>query len=182
MCSYLIPTSNLRQIIPETIFLDPEHYQRAHLVSTRLANEMLQWQSYLDVLAVIGLAEWLRKRIPGKSIDIEQYLSMTHHNGNNYPLWVGNFQLYSLAVEHVLSESIEIPADLITNPNRAAHFYVVSEVDEEQGQLIIRGCIRYDRLTNYLEQKKLQPSSHGGYVVPLAIFESEPNHLQYYLN
>jgi hypothetical protein len=180
MFSYSIPTSSLRQVLLETVDLEHEHYEQARFVSPQLHNELHQWQIYLNTLAVLGLTKWCKAKMPNRPVKIDWHEPLAP-NSNNCCFEVDGFKLCALAVEHIWNESIEIPVSCINNPEWAAHFYVVAEIMEEQEQLVIRGYLRFDQLTSYIQQSDLQPLANGCYRLPLDIFEPEPNHLLYYL-
>jgi hypothetical protein len=127
-------STDLRLLLPEVIWLEPEHFQQATEISSQVRNEAQQWQTYLNILALSGFEEWLKERIPDRAInrDFNVIESICH-------LTVGEFKLGLIATEQVLDELVNIPQAAIASPELAAHFYVVLEVDEEEEQ-VIRVC------------------------------------------
>ncbi|MFQ4162425.1 DUF1822 family protein [Scytonema millei] len=92
-------------------------------------------------------------------------------------LQLGEFKFCLISTENILDEVVNIPESTIHQHEQLAHFYVVLEVSEEQEEVIIRGCLRYDRLITYCSSDFLQD---GFYQLPLSVFDPEPNHLLHY--
>jgi hypothetical protein len=166
----------LELLLPETVCLEPEHFARAREISVRGTNEAHQWQIYLNSLAQLSLVQWLGERMPDKAISLENS-SPIGVFGN---IRVSDFRLYAIATEQILDEVVNLPGEAIFSPELAAHFYVLLEVSEEQKQVTIRGCLRYDCLIDYLTQVHLQPLQNNYYQIPLSEFEAESNHLLFY--
>jgi hypothetical protein len=167
-------STDLRLLLPEVIWLEPEHFQQATEISNQVRSEAQQWQTYLNILALSGFEEWLKERIPDRAVNREGNLIEPVCR-----LKVGEFKLGLIATEQVLDELVNVPQVAIASPELAAHFYVVLEVDEEEEQVIIRGFLRYDELIKYQSSVNLQP--HNGYYnFPLSLFDAELNHLLFY--
>lgn len=170
------PSFNLRR--PEAIGLEPEQFEQALVnpLASPSVNEAGQWQLYLNALALLGFEQWLQKRAPSHFIDRTQCINQV---GAVYNLKIDEFKLNLIVKEHVLDEVAEIPREAIKQPELAAHFYVLLEVSEEQQRVLIRGFLRYDRLSKYCSQVSncLQNSY---YKIPLFAFDLEPNHLLFY--
>lgn len=175
MINSLSSTTNLRLFLPEVIWLEAEHFQRAAKISNPIKNELQQWQTYLNTLALSAFEEWLRERIFDQAINSEP-----NSIGNFCQLKVGEFKLGLITTEHILDEAVYIPQPAIARPDLAAHFYVVLEVAEEQEEVIIRGFLRYDELVNYRQKKNLQLFPDGCYQIPLSLFDAESNYLFFY--
>lgn len=185
-----INSNSLRLLLSEVIWLEAEHFKQAQEISERLGNSTYlseehqlprydsataTWQTYLNVLGLLGLEEWLQDRIPDRPInrDINFRETMCY-------LKMGEFKYGVIATEHLLDEVITIPQAVLDRPELVAHFYVVVEVYEEQEQVIIRGFLRYDRLSNYLATVHLPHLEDGYYQLPLSLLEVEPHHLLFY--
>lgn len=168
------PVTDLRLLLPEVIWLEPEHFQQAKEMSNQVKSEAQQWQTYLNALAISGFEEWLREKISDQTINPEPNLIETICQ-----LKVGEFKLGLIATEHILDEVVHVPQSAIAQSDEAAHFYVVLEVAEEQEEVIIRGFLRYDELVNY-QKDNLQLSQDGCYQLPLSLFDAESNHLLFY--
>jgi hypothetical protein len=161
-------STDIRLLLPESIWLESEHFQEAKKISVIANNEADKWQSYLNALALLGFEKWLSTHITQQLIKRDSNISY---------LKVGEFKVCLIATENILDEEVKLAVDIIQKPELAAHFYVLLEVLEEQEEVIIRGFLRYDELVNYTI--KLQ-SRDGFYRLPLAEFDPEPNHLLFY--
>ena len=173
MGNFLGNSTNFRLLLPEFIWLQPEHFEQARKTMIQVKNEAHQWQIYLNALAVQSFKEWLKERIP-----------LQRSRDNNVieagsQLQVGEFKFWVIATEHLLDEVVNIPQNGIDKPEEAVNFYVLLEVLEEQEEVVLRGFMRYDQLVNYRSQVNLQLES-GCYQLPLSEFDAEPNHLLYY--
>ena len=175
MFNFSVIPKDLRFRTPETIWLEPEHFEQAGEISDRLHNEQQQWQAYLNALVMLAFAAWLKERLPNQPIQpIAQEIAEVRY------LKVGEFKLCLMATEHVLDEVVNIPRVAIEQPELAAHFYVVLEVLEDQEEVIIRGFLRYDELTTQANRVR-SSQSDGFYQLPLSTFDAELNHLLVYV-
>ena len=167
-------STGLRLMLPEVIWLEPEHFEQATEISSQVRSEASQWSTYLNTLALSGFKEWLEERIPDKQVNREPNVieSICH-------LKVGELKYGLIATEHLLDEVVGVPQAAITRPELAAHFYVVLEINEEQEQMIVRGFLRYDELLNYQSTVNL-PLRNDCYQLPLSLFDAELNHLLFY--
>jgi hypothetical protein len=168
-------STDFRFLLPEIIWLEPEHFEQAKEISDLVNGEALQWQTHLNALALLGFEKWLNDRIPEQAV----YRDATGIVNVCY-LKFGEFKLCLIASEGLLDEVINVPQDAIASPELAAHFYVVLEVLEEQGQVIIKGFLRYDQVVNYRSRDNLQLLRDGCYKLPLSALDTEPNHLLFY--
>jgi Protein of unknown function (DUF1822) len=175
MINPLTNSTNFRLLMPEIIWIEPEHIERATTVRDRTINESQQWQAYLNTLALLGLEEWLRERISDFNINRESDI-----NKPATYLKVGDFKVCIIATENLLDEIVYLPQDILNRPEFVAHFYAIIEVLEEEEQAIIRGFQRYDLLNNYRSQVDLSVQADGCYPFPLSVFDAEPNHLLAY--
>ena len=163
--------TNFRLLSPESIWLEPEDFDRAKNISERVSHESNQWQTYLNTLALSALERWLRERMPEQSISTSDRIIE-----NTARLDLGEFKVCAIATEHLLDELIELPRDVVESPELTTHFYVILEVLEEQEEVIFRGCLNYNQLIDYRDRTKLQPQDNF-YHLPLSLFDTEPNHL-----
>ena len=163
--------TNFRLLSPESIWLEPEDFDRAKNISERVSHESNQWQTYLNTLALSALERWLRERMPEQSISTSDRIIE-----NTARLDLGEFKVCAIATEHLLDELIELPRDVVESPELTTHFYVILEVLEEQEEVIFRGCLNYNQLIDYRDRTKLQPQDNF-YRLPLSLFDTEPNHL-----
>jgi Protein of unknown function (DUF1822) len=176
MICHSLNTTNLRLLLPETLWLEPKHFERAKEISDRSNDEPQQWQAYLNALAMLAFESWLKERLP-------THYQMKHGNHefvNGCYLKVGDFQLCVMATEHVLDEIIRVPKLVIEQPDLAAHFYVVVEVLEEQEQAIVRGFLQYNDLIAQANGMGI-PKSEEFFLLPLLVWDAEINHLMVYI-
>ena len=166
---------DVRLALPEVVWLEPEQYDRAQILSQPVADERQRWQTYLNALARLGLEQWLHDRLCDRPIQCHSGVDV---ESASY-LSINDFKLCLIAAEHMLDELVPISQDIIEKTDLAADFYVILEVLEEQGQVIIRGILRHDQLVNYCRQCHL-PSSEN-YQLPLELFDPEINHLLFYV-
>ena len=164
-------STDLRLFLPEVIWLRTKHFDLAREMSDRVTGEAQQWQTYLNALALLSFEQWLSDRLPDRAINRDDCAI-------GY-LRVGEFKFCAIATEHLLDELVNIPQNAIDKPERAAHFYVLLEVLEEEEKVILRGFLRYDELVNYRLRFNLQLRD-GCYQLPLSLFDGEPNHLLLY--
>jgi hypothetical protein len=166
-------SNEFRVLLPEAIWLEPNHFEQARTLSHGTSDEALQWQTYVNALAFLGFSQWLDEKMPDKA------RSAAHFMEGGSLVKVGEFKLCLIAVEHVLDEVIPIPQEAVFNPDLAAHFYVALEVCPEEEQVILRGLLRHDQLTSYLRQRQINRSlsPEECYPIPLSRFDPEPNHL-----
>jgi hypothetical protein len=175
MVSSPVSPTDFRLLLPEIIWLEPEHFDRAIEITDQVKSEAHKWQTYLNALALLGFEGWLSERLPEKTVNRDTNLieSVCH-------LKVGEFKLCLIATEHLLDEVVNVPQDAIQEPRLAAHFYVVLEVLEEQEEVIFRSVGCYDQLVNYLCRSYLQLLRNSCYELPLSLFDAEPNDLLVY--
>ncbi|MEA5593194.1 DUF1822 family protein [Rivularia sp. UHCC 0363] len=169
-----IYSQDLRLLLPETVWLEPEHFSLANQISSlEMTNTADSWQTYLNTLALLALEVWLGERLPDKVI-----LRDTNSIATAGNLKVDEYKFCAIATENLLSEIVAIP-QLIANPVDSAHFYVLIEVLEEQEEVVIRGFLPHKKLIEVKSSLEL-PISDGCYQVPLSLFDVEPNHLLLY--
>lgn len=164
-------STDFRLLIPESIWLEPEDFDRAKNIIQRVSPESNQWQIYLNTLALFALEKWLIERMPEQSISTSE--QMIENTGR---LDVGKFKVRAIATDNLLDELVELPKDVLESPELTTHFYALLEVLEESEEVIFRGCLNYDQLSDYRDRLNLQPQNNF-YQLPLSLFDTEPNHL-----
>lgn len=165
---------NSRLLLPELIWLEPEHVEQAKAMNAGSLLEAQQWQSYLNTLALLGFEQWLSNRLPEQAIQ-----RLSRPTDSVAYIEVNGFTMGLIAVEHVLDETVRIPQAAVEQPELVAHFYVLLEVSEEQELVTVRGFLRFDELINYRDRSHLQVQD-GCYLLPLTSLDAEPNHLLFY--
>lgn len=165
--------TNHRLLLPETIWLEAEDYDRASNISNSIKSEAQSWQTYLNLLALFGLKTWLAENLPQQKlksqIDVQQ---------QTYYLKVGDFTVSAIAIENVLDEVVFVSQQQLHN--QPTHFYVVLEINEEAEEAIFRGLLRRDLLDSYVQQSRGLSTANETYSLPLSWFDPEPSHLLSY--
>jgi hypothetical protein len=167
-------SNSYRQIQPKTVWLEPEHYERAIEISQKIDSDINQWKAYLNELAFLGFTEWLQQQIP--DIEVKQNLDLHQERVN---LQVGEFKVQLITVDN-LDDNVTIPLINITSPQLAAHFYVLIEVLEEAERITIHGIIRHDELSQIQKLKYLTTQSEVC-EIPLSSFDGEVDNLLLYI-
>lgn len=172
MARNLTHTTDVRFLLPETLWLEPEHFERAKDISDRFNTEEHQWQVYLNALGMLTFEAWIRERITSNPIVRSDSALST----KACYLRAGEFKLYLLSTEHVLDEIVCVPKRVIEQPELAAHFYVVLEVLEEQEQAIIRGFLPHSEVAAICSSQ-----SGDSCILPLSVLDHEIDHLMGYV-
>jgi Protein of unknown function (DUF1822) len=174
--------TNIREILPEIVYLETEDFAQAKNLSEIFPNEEQKWQIYINSLAYFGFTKWIKTRLGDLSINHED---CSLFNLKEYPepiemiynLRVGDFKICLIPVESLTESGITIPISILKSAKFAAHFYVLIEVLEEEAQIIIHGLIRHDQIVKNTPLINLNPSLQ----LPLSSFDHEPNNLLAYL-
>lgn len=168
-------SQNLRLLLPEIIWLQPEHFLFAKQTSSPDShNSSYSWQIYINTIALLALEEWLSERLSNQSIYRDT--STIKIAGN---LKVDEFKFCAIATEHLLDEIVNIPQSAIENPELAAHFYVLLEVLEEEQEVGIKGFLTYNQIVKIKSDLSLCIAENC-YQLPLSLFDIEPNHILSY--
>ena len=184
MITTVTSPSHLRMLLPETLWLEPEHFATAQRQSDLVADASEQWQAYIQMLAQLSLRDWLRDRLPTCRLSsVESPIAA----GPIGYFSADNFRLCVVATEHVLDEIVRIPCAAVDLAEQCAHYYVLVEVLEDRQEAVVRGFLRYDELTAYLSQtnsvqnNSVSEAMASHYRVPLSFLDSEPDHLVAYI-
>lgn len=166
---------------PETIVLTPHQIDEAVELSLQLPNIESQWQTYLHALALFAFESWLSDRLEQVSLDRKDCSLFQMPVANILPavchLKLNNFKLCLLATGSLRDDTVNCPRAIVELPEYIPHFYILIEVLEEQESATISGVLRYDQLVNWQQQVKLQAQEDWMYPLPLAWFDSDPDHL-----
>ncbi|MFB8788079.1 MAG: DUF1822 family protein [Potamolinea sp.] len=168
----------------ETIDLSPELINQAVEISTKIPNEELQWQTYLNALAMFSFEEWLETRARDLNIHrVEQVLQPATINA--IPafchLQINGFKVCLLATGSLTDEEVSLPRPIVDLPEFIPHLYVLVEVQEEQEVAMISGFLSYDQLVNQRDNVNLQADEDWTYQLPFHWFETDPDDLLLYL-
>ncbi|MDX2099141.1 MAG: DUF1822 family protein [Leptolyngbyaceae cyanobacterium bins.59] len=182
---YPISTSILADfgtLQPETVALSPGIIQRSVQASRQTEAQGNGWGNYLTLLALAGFRQWLAERACDLSVNdrcgllispnrVGEGICTIEVQGN--PL--GPFKVGVLAIEGWLEDTIELPWEVIEQPDYAAQFYVLVLVQEEQGWVTVHSFLSADRL-----RQTIQLSS-GICPISLEQFEPDPEQFLLYL-
>jgi hypothetical protein len=202
-------STGFRILLPETIWLEPEHFEQARAISNNSINsnsassESHQWQAYLNALAQQGLEQWLRERmleqVCYKEIIPTTYQSPEHQGPEHQspehqspehqsPEHQSSEQFAAVSFVQVdefrlcliaVEHLLDEVVELPQFTLGQAHFYVVLEISEEQEQVTLRGFLSYKQLVNHCSRVHLRSPSDL-YQLPLSLFDIELNHLLFY--
>ncbi|MEO0770325.1 MAG: DUF1822 family protein [Cyanobacteria bacterium J06649_4] len=177
MFSFLDQTQSDVSLLSTTVVdLDEQQHQQAKALSeAKGGTEVEQWQAYLTLLGQLAFCAWFS--------EYQSDESLTFSENETGLVQIGEFRVRVLVVEHCLSEQVSIPVQVIDDPEKAAHFYMLLEVTEEQSDVWLRGLIRRDRLSKRQQTQTQQQESTDGQdaiVVPLSAFKPEPSRLLHY--
>jgi Protein of unknown function (DUF1822) len=138
----------------DAITLSDAQSDRA-LALSQTAAPGQQWQTYLAALAAAGFGEWLQDRAP----------SLNLSPAADGPLLVNGFRLWLVTADG--DAEVAVPRRALASP---AHFYVMVDVWEEQQQVAVSGCLRYDQLPTAANDSE-------DCWVPRSAFDPDPSHL-----
>lgn len=173
-------------LLLEAVELEPEHFQQAAQISNQILDEAHKWQTYLNSLSLVGFEQWLKERKPELhlvknqcSILQPQYATEINAVCN---LKVEELNICLINIDVLSEEFVNLPKAALDLPEFTAHFYVLIEVLEEQGEVRIDGFLPYNQLDNYRRLVNLQTSENKYYQLPLSLFNSQANQLLLYLS
>ncbi|MGL5082040.1 MAG: DUF1822 family protein [Microcoleaceae cyanobacterium] len=169
----------------EAVALSQDQIDQAIKISNQAVGESQQWSIYLDALALFGFEKWLSENYPELMTNREYcslfQLSQANILGAICHLKVGDFKLCLLKING-LGETIELPQLTLELPQFIAHFYVVTNVLEEDGYVQIWGFARYDQLVKQLQINSLQPGLDWCYLLPISWFDQDISKLLLHLS
>lgn len=169
----------------EAIELLPEHIESAIKISNFGQNFDQKWLIYLHSLALFGFVEWLTECAPELSINQAKCSVLNATFANLIPglcnLEVGDFKICLVVQGSLDDREISLPRAAIELPEFIPHFYVIVNVTEEYEQVIVKGFIRYDKLTELIAEFNLQPNLDWSYSIPSSCIENQAERLLLYL-
>lgn len=173
-----MPSARSFLLPPETLRVEPEHYEQAKTASRHLQGESHQWKAYINSLGLSAFEDWSRENL--HTADIQPIASEA--TTVRY-LNIEGFKTCLITTEHVLDEVVQFSVSIVRQPNLAAHLYVVLEVLEEQQQVIVRGFLRYDELAARLTSESQQSTTADSEpcLLLLSLWDEEIDHLLSYV-
>lgn len=169
----------------EAIALSTDHIDRAVQLSHQIPDKLRKWQTYLHALALFGFEEWLERQAAEFNLNQEQSSVFQPAVANAIEavcnLKVGEFKLCLIATGYPAEDEVILPRAIVDLPEFVPHFYVLVEVQEEEGSAIVSGFLPYNQLLSRRATVNLQADEDWTYEVPLTWFESDPERLLLYL-
>ncbi|MGI0489141.1 DUF1822 family protein [Pantanalinema rosaneae CENA516] len=163
------------------IELEIEQCDRAMHLSQSARTEADQWQAYINLLAIEGLEHWLNTHLDPGAIAASQCWilqpSYAHFLSSVSHLEINGFRLCLIVTESIGEEWIAVPRAVFDVPEFTAHFYVLIEVQEEQAQVIVRGCLRHDQWLQMQQVTNVTVDVSWHYSLALDWFDPDFSHL-----
>ena len=181
--SPLVNEDDFYSVDEREIHLSAAEITEAARISDRVVDRDLQWQVYLSLLALYGFKTWLGDRDEELELDTSQCQLLSESPTTpaaNY-LQIGGFKICVIAKGCSETDYVAIPAQILTHPAEAAHFYIIVEVLEELSEASMWGFLRYDQLTQYLTREPLEEVFDETYFLPLNWLNLEFDELISYL-
>ena len=163
---------DFRFLIPEVVYLESEHFDRAEEICLQSNHEDKQWVNHLNSLALVAFKDWIEEKLSTYNLSLE-----VKAIEDGYYLSVGKINYFLITVEHLLDEIVNVSKNIIHTSTIKADFYVLIEVLEEEEEVIIKGFLNHDNLHYHCTEVRSELSNNDCYHIPLSIFDSEPNHL-----
>lgn len=162
--------------------LTPEAVSRALAIAQRMRQTELRWQSYRALLAFEGLIHWLEQRDSPIPFEPEG-ARLIEPMGFDHSAVINSVRLHHFlcCIVCVDEDTVELPVEVVDDPNQVAHFYVAIAVHEEQQQVTLQSFIRYDQLKQYQQDSRLSMTVDQTYEIPVSSFETDFDQLSLYL-
>ncbi|NJM20846.1 MAG: DUF1822 family protein [Richelia sp. SM1_7_0] len=178
-------TLEFEQLPPEAILLSQSQINQAIELSGQIKDESKQWQTYLNALSLSAFETWLDSRSSSFNINRDECTVLQPGLASLIPtvanLKVGEFKICLITTGSFIDEQVDITRVVVDLPEYIPHFYVLVEVLEEEGQVVIQGFLSYKELSSRQQRVNLQPDSDWTYSIPLAWFCNEADKLLLYL-
>lgn len=168
----------------EIVCLEDQDYEKAASYSSdSVTGEAQQWLTYLNVLALFGFEKWIREKplyivinSNEASIFKPKFAELIDAVCN---VQIGDFKICLLTID-CFDDVIYLPEEAFKSPKLAGHFYVLTEVREEEGELIIRGMVNRNQLDKNINQFNLTVNDEGMYEIPFQWFEEDAVNILHY--
>lgn len=172
------------EILPESVIsLGPATMEQAMARSRSISHPDRQWQTYLNTLALFGVAQWFAQRAGDISLNQGQASILLPSYASVIPavcnLVAKGFKLCLIATTSQPDEVVEIPRAAIDLPDFIPHFYVVVAIYEEQAQVMLHSFLRYDQLASRIAT--IPPDEDWTYPIPLNWFDPNIDRFLLYL-
>jgi hypothetical protein len=182
------PEDDFDSFDEEEISLTEAQIAEAVRVSDRIIDRELQWQVYMNALAVAGFTSWVQERDDelkvervGVTSPLENRVCTCAPKIPAAYLRIGGFKVCVMAKGALDGDYVNISQAIVNNPADPPHFYIIVEVLEEMAQALMYGFIRCDRLQQYLQAEPLETFSDGTCDLPIGWLNLEFDELLSYL-
>ncbi len=192
MKNTFVESDNLLLNLPlEVVQIEIEEFVQAteishELIDERFIDETLRWQNYQNALALIGFEKWLKQRKPELQVNRNECSIIKPQCSNKINavcnLKVGNLVVCLLNTDNLTEGFVAVKKPVLDVSEFAANFYVLVEVLEEKGQVIVKGFLPYNQLNNYCKSVNLEALQNEYYQLPVSLFKLAPNQLLLYLS
>ncbi len=170
------------------IDLLPEQIDRAIQLSHQVSiaapidgRQDVEWQIYLNALALFGVEQWLEEWAPELALNTSQ-CSLFQPNIHQYHnaithIQVGRFDLCLIVTIDRDYPTIAIPKIIFNTTSKAAQFYVLVEILEEQMQAMVYGYLPHKQMVVQRDRLGARSVNENDYAIPLNGFNLEPTNL-----
>lgn len=170
-----------RFLQPDAIDLDDDAITWAATTSLA-ADPPDPWTLYLQLLAGVGVRQWLQERLRGWNAALVGWWDSaiappsphprTHEPTSPYLIQIGTTLTYILPTPCLEDDNVQVPPQILETDH--LDFYLLVEVLEELAQVQVRGFVRHPELVQAVQTAALQPED-GIYSIPIAWFDREPD-------
>lgn len=175
---------------PDSIVLSAEQLDWAMSVSQNAVSEAIQWQTYLSMLALLGIKAWLQKRAPELAVTGDwQAAEASNENFSaqiSHQIWltVEQSKLCLLTTDCLADPLVTVPK--MVESDSLPDFYVLVEVLEELSEVRVQGYLPRTQLDQYTDQhidqhsvqKEVEPDT---VLLPIDCFHPDPDRLLLHL-
>lgn len=182
-------TGDLIQFAPvpwQVVTLSDDQVESAAHLSQTAIDESQQWNVYLQALGLGGFERWLSERTSNLLLQKYDCTLLRPGYANLFTgvcnLYVGKFTLCLLIMGSLTDTCVSVPRGAVELPEFTPDFYVLLEVQEEQDQILVRGCLSYEQLLQARQVVPLSPNPDWTYSLSLSWFESSPDDLLLWLH
>lgn len=157
------------------IALPPSAIEWATTQSQTVPQASQQWPLYLQALAQQGVEQWLQDRATDLPWQTAACPVMHPAYANLLAAacrsTIEEFTICLVATGSLTDTQISLPRAILEMPDFVAHFYILVQVLEEQGQVHVWGYLRHDQLPPH------QPGAGWTCSLPLQAFTLDPEAL-----
>lgn len=166
-----------RFLQPDAIDLDDDAIAWAATTS-QSADTSDPWALYLQLLAGVGVRQWLQERSRGWDSALVGWWDgaiahpLPHSPTHPHLIQIGTALTHILPTPCLEDGSVEVTPQMLETDN--LDFHLLVEVLEELGQVQVRGFVRHPELVRAIQSAAV-PLDDGSYTLPIAWFDLEPD-------